>query len=556
VSVVLLGVEVSCIMGVSELRCKYCKTIKPISEYNRTFFGKYGYDVYCHDCRIEIDKKYASIVEKPCRRCGRIRPISEFGKTASTRELYNKECLDCQEENQQRRRERKFKKNWDGKTRACRRCGFEKPTYEFVSLKRKKNRFVYCRSCISELVRKKLLGYEQQREEYGWPIKKKCKECHRVLPSDSFHLDRRQKTGLACKCNNCSYEQHSQWVNKVTATQEKITPTKNLSKECQICHVLKPVSSFTININSKDGYGGMCSVCRKKYRQESIGIWTAQRINDTKRIVLTQKQCRICDRVLPLEMFSRTKDRKKGYLDHCKDCYRQREKQIFSRWEQERKKTQFEFSLDVPTEKACKTCGKVLPLSEFWAREASKDGFSHYCKACFNKKEKERNKRLKERGFPEDQIPAEKQCGHCKRILPRIMFYRDATSSTGLDSRCIECRKSYGKQYHARPEVKQRKSAYKRRPEMMEKSRIRASMYHKRPEVKERVRVYKREYTKRDYVSEKRRADERKRYQRPDVKQKKKERDSRPEAKARRRRSTHEWYMRKKAEREKQNKQN
>jgi hypothetical protein len=535
-------------MVVSELRCKYCKTVKTISEYKRNFFNKYGYDVYCHDCRIEIDKKYASIVEKQCRQCGRIKPISEFGKTASTRELYNKECLDCQDENQRRRRERKFKKNWDGKTRTCRRCGFEKPTYEFVSLKRKKNRFVYCRDCISEMVRKKLLRYEQQREEYGWPIKKRCKECHRILPSDRFHLDRRQKNGLAPKCNDCSHEQHSQWVDKVMTTRDKIIIAKDLSRECRICHVLKPISSFTVNIHAKDGYGGICSVCRKNNRQENIGVWTKQRINDTKRATLAQKQCRICDRVLPIEMFSRTKDRKKGYLDHCKDCYRQKEKQIFNRWEHERKKTQFEFSLDAPTEKTCKLCARTLPLSEFWERLASKDGHSHYCITCQSKKSKERKKRLKDQGFPEELLPVEKQCGLCKRILPRVMFYKDSTSSNGLDSRCIECRESYDKQYRARPEVKQRHYAYNRRPEVMERKRIRARAYQQRSEVKERVREYKREYKKRPYVREKRRAYERERYQRPEVKQKKKERDSRPEARERRRRSTAVWKLRKKAE--------
>jgi hypothetical protein len=284
-------------------------------------------------------------------------------------------------------------------------------------------------------------------------------------------------------------------------------------------------------------------------REENAKVWA--QLRQEKGTVIEQMQCQGCGRILPIEMFTRMRERKKGYRYYCKDCSREKEKKIFRRWELERKKAQFEFSLDTSTEKACKLCRRVLPLSEFWAREASKDGYSHYCKVCENKKKKEWKKQARKRGFPEDLIPAEKQCGRCKRILPRIMFYRDATTSTGLDSHCIDCRKSYDKQYRTRPEVKQRQSAYKRRPEMMEKSRIHARIYQQRPEVKERVRVYKREYKKRDYVREKRRADERKRYQRPDVKQKKKERDSRPEAKARRRKSTHEWYMRKKAEQKK-----
>ena len=94
-------------MLVSELRCKRCKEVKPLSEFDRGFFGKKGFDVYCHDCRVEVDKIYNAVFEKRCRQCGRIKPVSEFGKTASTRDGYYKECFDCREENNRRRRARK-----------------------------------------------------------------------------------------------------------------------------------------------------------------------------------------------------------------------------------------------------------------------------------------------------------------------------------------------------------------------------------------------------------------------------------------------------------------
>ena len=87
---------------VSELRCKHCKEIKDISEYDRSYFNKKGYDVYCHDCRVEIDNVTNSISEKRCRQCGRKKSISEFGRNASTRDGFYKECLDCQDEASQR----------------------------------------------------------------------------------------------------------------------------------------------------------------------------------------------------------------------------------------------------------------------------------------------------------------------------------------------------------------------------------------------------------------------------------------------------------------------
>jgi hypothetical protein len=545
--------EVSLVKEISELRCKRCKEVKSLSEFDRSFFGKQGFDMYCHDCRTELDKIASSITEKRCRQCGRIRNVLEFGKTASTRDGYFKECLDCQEENRHRRRERKLKGIWKGEMGRCTLCGMLKPTFDLFPPRYELSKTRYCRNCINKSVREKVQKYEQRREEQGWKLQKRCKGCSHVYPSDCFNLDRRKKDGFGDLCNTCTDERNVKRLKILKEKHKKMIFKHDAMKECHICHSLKPLSSFTKNETTVDGHSEMCTACTGVVREEYAQVWL--QLRKEKDEVIEQLQCHGCGRTLPIKMFTRTKERKKGYRYYCKECSREKEKQIFQRWEQERKKAQFEFSLDTLTEKACKLCGRVLPLSEFWAREASKDGYAHYCKECDNKKKKKWKKRTRERGFPEDRIPAEKQCGQCKRILPQIMFYRDATTSTGLDSHCIECRKSYYKQYRACPEVKERQSAYKRRPEVMEKSRIHARIYQQRPEVKERVREYKREYKKRPYVKEKRRIYDRKRYQRPDVKQKKKEYDSRPEAKARRRRSTHEWYIRKKTEREKQSKQ-
>ena len=535
-------------MGVSELRCKRCKEVKPLEEYNREFFNKKGYDVYCHDCRVEIDKINGLLTEKRCRQCGRVQPVSEFGKNASTRDGYFKECLDCQEENHHRKRERKYTDIWGGEMAACSLCGMLKPTYDLFPPRFPQSKTRYCRSCVNKLVRERILEYERKREEVGWKTQKRCKGCGHRYPSDRFHLDRRKKDGFADFCDTCANERYTQRLDQLKE-KHKTTPLKrNTLKECHICHTLKPLSSFTKNETTVDGHSEMCTACTGVVREEYAQAWSQLR---QEKGTVIELECHGCGRTLPIEMFTRTKERKKGHRYFCKECSKEKEKQIFQRWDQERKKAQFEFSLDTPTEKACRLCGRVLPLSEFWVREASKDGLAHYCTACDTKKKKERNKRLKERGFPEELLPVEKQCGLCKKVLPRIMFYRNSTLSDGLDSRCIDCRESYDKEYLSRPEVKQKKYAYNRRPEVMERKRIRARTYQQKSEVKERVRVYKREYKKRPYVREKRRANDRKRYQRPDVKQKKKERDSRPEAKARRRKSTHEWYMRKKAEQKK-----
>jgi len=544
------GISCFIVMEVLELRCRRCKEIKPLSEYDRGFFNKKGYDVYCHDCRTELDKIAASLTEKRCRQCNRTKNISEFGKNSSTLDGYNKECLDCREQNLIRRRERKYKGIWNGEMGTCTYCGMSRPTYDLVSYGSKSR---YCRICINRLVRQKVLKFEQVREEQGWVIKKRCKGCGNLYPSDRFSLDRTKKDGFSDLCDDCNDERNTRYFRSLEEKLRTKVLKTNYKKECSICHVLKPVASFTRDKTSLDGLSSKCTTCAGVVNEEYVQVWSRNR--NEKGEMVKQLQCNDCGRTLPISNFTRTKNRKKGYLYICKDCLHERQKEIFKRWDQERKKAQFEFTLYAPTEKACKMCGRVLPLSEFYFRQASKDGYTHYCKQCDNIINKRWKKKARKRGFPDELIPDEKKCSHCKRVLPQVMFYRDPTSTTGLDCRCIECRKAYDKEYHMRPEVKERKTAYRKRPDVKEKKRISSSLYYQKPEVKERVRAYKREYKKRPYVKDRINAYARRRNKRPEIKQKKKEYDSRPEVKARKKISTHRWQMRKKAERERQKRQ-
>ena len=468
--------EVSIVKEISELRCKRCKEVKPLSDFDRGFFGKQGFDVYCHECRIEIDKITDAITEKRCRNCGRIKSISEFWKNASTRDGFYKECLDCQEENSSRKRKRKNESAWDGRTKTCSVCNLQKPTYEFPPRRNKLSYYASCYNCINERVRQKVLKYEREREVHGWPIKKRCKVCGRIFPSDEFHLYHSTKDGLADKCNECNRGLYKQWLESVIENRSRKRINRTELKECRICHILKPFSSYIKDSRTKDGYRNLCTACNNKIREEAVMIWASQR--KEKGLELKKIQCRICNRILPVEMFSRNRREKKGYYNLCKDCTKQREQKAEVRWERERKEAMFEFSLNATVEKKCKICGQILPFSKFWKRRASKDGYGHYCKTCESMKTTERNKRLKERGFPEELIPKEKKCSNCGRILPSFMFSRDVTASDGLNGHCKECFNQYYKIYYRRPEVKQRIQEYKRRPEIMERHRQLARVYY------------------------------------------------------------------------------
>src|SRR4030042_3039902 len=184
-------------MEVSQLRCRRCHEVKALEEFDRGFFQKNGYDIFCHDGRSDIDKKMSALSEKRCRQFNRSRPIARFGKNFSTRDGYYKECLECQEENLHRRRERAAKGRWHGEMGTCTYCGMLKPTYELTDVRAYKayGKARYCRSCISLMSEKTIQGYEQAREEQGWVLQKRCKVCGVVYPLDRFPLNRRGKDG-------------------------------------------------------------------------------------------------------------------------------------------------------------------------------------------------------------------------------------------------------------------------------------------------------------------------------------------------------------------------
>jgi hypothetical protein len=438
--------------------------------------------VYCHECRVVVDTKYNLLEEKRCRQCGRIRSISEFGKTASSRDGYYKECLECQDENKQRIRERKNKESWDGKTYVCRICGLLKPSYEFSTPRNSSRGYEYCRLCIARMCRAKYHRFEQERERYGYPLEKRCKECGRVLPSDRFILDRCYRDGLGEKCRECSNEQRLQWIKKEAEKRLRQPLGNDLVKECTICHQVQPLSKFTKDMSNKDGRSLYCVRCSKKIRQEDARVWARQRKADIKKgKQLVEMQCRICKRVLPIEQFSKNKYMKSGYYTYCTDCHKQLEHGIELEWEQKRKNSLFEFSLDVKVEKKCKSCQRVLPLSMFWKRRASKDGRSHYCTDCYRKNLLKRRAKLKKRGIVPERIPATKYCPGCHRTLPHDAFRFDSTSGDCLDGQCKECRKKYYAEYYARPEVKQMQRERRQRPEVKERHRITVrEAYHRK----------------------------------------------------------------------------
>lgn len=102
------------------------------------------------------------------------------------------------------------------------------------------------------------------------------------------------------------------------------------------------------------------------------------------------------------------------------------------------------------TEKKCKCCGEVKPLTAFYKHETGKDGYRNSCITCIAQKQKERkleqrSKRLAQKAL-EDSLKTTRVCTGCGIDKPFEMFHKNVNGKYGLSPRCKTCTSEQGKQ--------------------------------------------------------------------------------------------------------------
>lgn len=98
---------------------------------------------------------------------------------------------------------------------------------------------------------------------------------------------------------------------------------------------------------------------------------------------------------------------------------------------------------------------------------------------------------------PSGELKTCTKCGHSK---PLSEFYKSPKTHDGYDPRCKMCKKAYDKEYVQREDVKQRRRAYMRTPEMKRWMLAYMREYLKTPKARE----YMRNWKKRKYWENKR----------------------------------------------------
>ncbi len=138
----------------------------------------------------------------------------------------------------------------------CKQCGELKPLELFPKTPNTKDgRLNRCRDCDNEQVRR------QRAARLAHPLKapapKACVRCGKIQPPEMFQRDGDRSDGLSAKCKTCIREQRT-----ARAASRRIAPPLDGVKRCARCQQIKPLESFGLRPDTRDGRDTRCKDCR------------------------------------------------------------------------------------------------------------------------------------------------------------------------------------------------------------------------------------------------------------------------------------------------------
>ena len=531
------------ISSLKKIECRTCHQKKPINEFVKDKTCKNGYRDECKQCKEKRNKKYlvkwaeerstkTIPEEKKCNYCHQIKPISDYTMDKHSKDGFSHSCRDCKTLKQQKlvekwKKERIQNKNIIPPAKRCIKCKQILPVSQFGSNIRSKDGLSnICRKCQ----KKRTSEYKKRWQEEQLLLQKtgntknfkKCPSCGQTLDRSDFYISRSHKDGLSFYCKKCELQSQKKhrniWESK--RTKELVRTPRN--KTCNICNKTLPLTSFYKNRAFKDGYSSTCILCEINRQKNYKRKWAETRTKNKNNV--EEKECVTCHKILPVSSFYSNIRHKDGFTSSCIDCKKQKQQEYIVKWKSERSKISVDndFTLFPSFEKKCNICKRVLPRVCFYKKTRSKDGYSSNCIDCELGLAKERriNRKKKHKKIV---IPVEKFCKRCQRMLPSSMFHKNCDSSDGLAIYCGECKNKMHKEYRGKPGVLEKLKAYTReyrsRPSVREHERKRARKYSRRPYVKKKRKAYLEEYYSHPEVIERRKIYLRNYYSRPDVKE-------------------------------------
>ncbi len=134
---------------------------------------------------------------------------------------------------------------------------------------------------------------------------KSCTKCRKELSLDHFHPSK-GRPGGSSRCIECTRQD---WKDRPSIL-EYVDPPEE--KPCNRCGKVLPASSFTKNSHNKTGLHSECRQC------------SAERLRERKAtlviVPVTEKYCKLCDRILDASEFAKSSIMKNGLHSWCKEC--------------------------------------------------------------------------------------------------------------------------------------------------------------------------------------------------------------------------------------------
>lgn len=160
------------------------------------------------------------------------------------------------------------------------------------------------------------------------------------------------------------------------------------------------------------------------------------------------KKCNGCQEEKEAAEFSKDRSKKDGLRTLCKKCTNER---VRARYKPKPVDTSFEIitvvregvSVEV---KKCRGCREVKPLSEYYRHKDCKGGVNSRCKTCLGIKGNFTHAKIQYLNIDGKEVEA-KDCKTCKKVVPLSEFYAINTEGKrrvgNVESNCKSCSRKY-----------------------------------------------------------------------------------------------------------------
>ena|ERR1700722_2347904 len=149
---------------------------------------------------------------------------------------------------------------------------------------------------------------------------KRCGKCREPKPLSDFCVNRARPDGLSAECKQCRKAIYERWhAAHRKERRREAKPAAGL-KRCCTCHGIKPVAEFYKCRSRPDGLADGCAQCYKARYEK----WAAANPDRNKRPIKIEpvdaKRCCQCKQTKPAGDFYKSRHRRDGLADACKDC--------------------------------------------------------------------------------------------------------------------------------------------------------------------------------------------------------------------------------------------